>query len=120
MNMYEYKGRMYSANELSEMSGIAVATIRSRLRKGYSVSEAVQLTPTNESVLEFNDASWWEDWLGMSTSYLHEIYWKWCVSNGYTPLSKIPFVREIMRMYPQLKTVPTRKDNECCRIIRLK
>lgn len=115
----EYNNQIYTIPELSELSGIAPATIRERLRKGYSVEESLRDNPLHDSVKEFNEASWYEDWIGMSTSYLYEIYWNWCVSAGYTPVSQTSFVREILSIYPNLKCVPTRhKDGTCNRIIR--
>jgi hypothetical protein len=117
--MYHYNDRWYTIKELSDMSGIAATTIRTRLRRGYTLEQSLQHTLVDESVVMFNEASWYEDWIGMSTSYLHKIYWKWCVSNRYTPLSQISFTRQIMQMYPNLKTVPTKnKDGYSSRIIR--
>lgn len=120
MAKYEFRGSWYTPNELSEMSGIPAHTLRDRLRRGYSIEEAVTTVPTQDSVKEFCDASLWEDWLGMSMSDLYEIYWRWCVSHGYTPLSKQGFSRQITNLYPMLKTVPTKKDGKCYRIIRLR
>lgn len=118
MNVYEYKGIHYTVTELSEMSGVAPATIRDRLRRGYPIEQAITPNPLDESVIMFNEASWYKDWIGMSTSYLYEIYYKWCVSYGYTPINIKGFTRQIMRLYPNLKTVPTRKKHMCMRIIR--
>lgn len=118
MKMYEYKDQMVTINELSEISGIAPATIRDRIRRGYTVEEAVQIVPTNVGVREFCESSWYEDWIGVSTKYLHTIYWKWCIEHGYEPLNQQAMTRQILKMYPQLKTVPTRLDTGCCRIIR--
>ena len=118
MKVYEYKGKIYNIEELSFMSGIEKATLRERLRCGYSVEEAMSLSPIKDSVKEFCESSWYEDWIGMSTKYLHEIYFKWCISNGHTPLGQQGFTRQILKLYPQLKTVPTRKETYCCRVIR--
>lgn len=115
-----YNGNWYTAKELAELSGLPPHTVRDRLRRGYSVEEAVRPIPTHDSVKEFADSSWYEDWIGMSTNDLHEIYWKWCVSHGYTAISKQGFSRQLFGMYPMLKTVPTKKGNKCFRIIRLK
>lgn len=116
--MYPLKDALYSIQDLSAMSGIEEHTIRDRLRRGYSVESAIKHELVHESVEEFADASWYGDWIGMSTTYLYEIYWGWCRSHGFTPLSQISFTRQIMKMYPNLKTVPTRRDNGCMRIIR--
>ena len=113
-----YEGKMYTIEELSFMSGIEKATIRDRIRRGYSVEEAIQMSPIHESVREFCYSSLYEDWIGMSTKYLHEIYFKWCISNGYAPTNQQAFTRQILKLYPSLKTVPTRYDTHCCRVIR--
>ena len=118
MAKYEFRGSWYTTKELSEISGIAPATIRDRLRRGYSVEEAIKIAATKDSIVEFTQASWWEDWIGMPISDLHKIYWKWCVSNGYTPLHIQGFSRQLMSMYPNLKTVPITKDGKCYRVIR--
>ena len=120
MMKYLYKNNLYSVNELSDMSGINAATIRARLRGGYSVEQAVSDSPIHDSVIEFCEASYYHDWIGMSTTYLYEIYWNWSVSNGYTPLQIQGFSRQLFMLYPMLKVVPTRKSNTCSRIIRFK
>lgn len=120
MAKYQYNDTWYTPNELSELSGIAAHTIRDRLRRGYPVEEAIKITPIKDSVREFGESSWYEDWIGMSMSDLHEIYWKWCVSSGYTPIQKQGFSRQLMGMYPMLKTVPTKRGNQCLRVIRMK
>ena len=116
----EFRGKFYTIKELSELSGIAPATLRDRLRRGYSVEQAVRPTATAESVEQFSEASWWEDWIAMPINDLHTIYWKWCVSNGYTPLPKQPFSRHVMSLHPQLKTVPSRVGGVYQRIIRVR
>ena len=118
MNVYEYKGQSYTVNQLSEISGIAPHTLRDRFRRGYTVEEVIKQQPINNSVKLFCEASWYQDWIGMSTSYLYKIYWNWCVSNQHTPIQLKGFTRQIMSLYPNLKTVSTRKKTECCRIIR--
>ena len=120
MKFYELKGSYYTINDLAEMSDIAPQTLRARLRQGYSVEEAVSLIPVHESVKEFCAASLYTDWLGMSISDLHKIYWKWCVSHEYTPLSKQGFSRQVMSIYPVLKIVPSKCGDSYCRIIRMR
>ena len=120
MSKYEFRGKLYTIRELSELSGIAPATIRDRLRRGYPVEQAARPVATNESVEQFSEASWWEDWVAMSISDLHAIYWKWCVSNGYTPLPKQPFSRQLLRLYPQLRTIPIYQGGKYQRVIRLR
>ncbi len=120
MSKYEYKNRWYTPNELAEISGVAAHTIRDRLRRGYSVDESIKVVATHDSVKEFSESSWYEDWIGMSINALYEIYWSWCISNGYTPLQKQGFSRQLLGMYPMLKTVPTRRGDKCYRIIRMR
>ena len=120
MKRYYLKNHWYTVNELSEMSGVQPHTLRDRLRRGYSVEEAVSLAPTATSVKEFCEASWYEDWIGMSINDLYEIYWKWCIQSGYTALQKQGFSRQIMSVYPMLKTVPTKRGDKCHRVIRLR
>ena len=117
---YHYNGNLYSINELSEMSGIASATIRDRLRRGYSIEEAVKAVATNESVVQFAESSWWEDWIGMPISGLYKIYWRWCIQNGYTAIQIQGFSRQLMSMYPNLKTVPNKVDGRSIRVIKEK
>ena len=118
MRFYEYEGGMYTINDLAEMSGVEAATIRARLRKGHSVEDAVRSHVMDSGVKAFCEASWYRDWIGMSTAYLHKIYWKWCMEHGYAPLHVKGFTRYLMQMYPNLKTVPTRQSTGCCRVIR--
>mgnify|MGYP003291541627 CR=1 FL=1 len=120
MAKYELNGHWYTPNELSEISGIAAPTIRDRLRRGYTVEEAIKMVAVSSSVEEFSEASWWKDWIGMATSDLHKIYKEWCVQNGYTPLTKQGFSRQLFKMFPNLKTVPTRLEDRSVRIIREK
>ena len=117
---YEFRGKLHTIKELSEASGIAPATLRDRLRRGYSVEQAVRPTVISESVEQFCEASWWEDWIGMPISDLHKIYWKWCISHGYTVLQTQPFSRQLMQLNQQLKTVPSYQNGKYQRIIRVR
>lgn len=118
---YELNGNWYTIKELSEISGIKCHTIRDRVRRGYSIEEAIKVAPTNEGVKEFCEASYWGDWVGMPISDLYGVYWKWCLSNGFTPLQIRGFSRQLFKMYPNLKTVPTAvQDGRYYRIIREK
>lgn len=114
MAKHELKGHWYTTKELSEMSGIAAHTLRDRLRRGYSVEEAIKPTLTHASVSEFSEASYWGDWIGMPIMSLYKIYWSWSVSHGYTPLQIQGFSRHLFQLYPNLKIVP----NKTGRVIR--
>ena len=120
MAKYELKGSWYTPNELSEMSGIPAHTVRDRLRRGYSVEEAIKVIPTHDSVKEFCNASSWEDWIGMPMDDLFKIYWRWSIQNGYSTLQKQGFSRQILGMFPMLKTVPTKQGEKCHRVIRMR
>lgn len=113
-----YNDSVYTIHELSEMSGIAPATLRDRLRRGHTVEEAIKVTPVTDSVREFCEASWWKDWIGTSTSSLYENYWQWCMSHGYSPIHIKGFTRQLMKIYPNLKVVPQLKDGMYYRMIR--
>lgn len=120
MARYEYNGKWYTPDELSELCGIKAHTIRDRLRRGYTPEEAIKVLPTQDSVREFATSSFYEDWIGMSINDLHTIYWKWCISNGYSPVGKQGFSRHIMSMHPMLKIVPTKVNGKCIRLIKLR
>ncbi len=120
MNHYCYKGIPHTIKQLSEMSGIAPATIRDRIRRGYSIKQAISAAPSNDSVKEFCEASLWEDWINQPINDVYIIYYNWCIAHEYTPLAKQGFSRHLMSMYPWLKTVPTKRGNKCYRIIRPK
>ena len=120
MKRYEFKGQWYTVNELSELGGIRPHTLRDRLRRGYSVEEALKVIPTDDSVKEFCEASYWKDWIGLSISDVYQIYWKWVVSGGGQPISKQGFSRHLVQLYPTLKTVPTKSANGYARIIRMR
>lgn len=120
MARYDFNGKWYTPTELSEISGVKAHTIRDRLRRGYSVEEAIKVTAINDSVKEFTAASWWEDWIGMPISDLFKIYWRWSISKGYSPLQIQGFSRQLMSMYPMLKIIPTKRGDKCFRIIRMR
>ena len=120
MHRYAYQGRMLTINELSEMSGIRHHTLRDRLRRGYTVEQAVRPSPLHESVTQFCDASHWKDWIGEPIHEVYEVYWKWCVNHQYQPVAKQGFSRQLKTIYPQLKTVPTKRFGGCDRVIRVR
>lgn len=117
---YELNGKWYTIKELSDISGLLAHTIRDRLRRGYTVEEAIKIMATDDSIKEFCEASYYLDWIGMPISDLYEIYWKWCVSYGYTPTSKQKFSRHLLQILPMMKTVPTRNGETYQRIIRMR
>ena len=120
MFRFVYKDQVVTVKELSEMSGISAATIRDRIRRGYTIEQAMSPSPLFESVVQFIDASHWEDWIGMSINDLYEIYWGWCLKNDLKPMMKQGFSRQLFTIYPWLTTVPTKKSGKYNRILRVK
>lgn len=120
MHRYTYRDQLLTIKELSEMSGVQAHTLRDRLRRGFTVEQAIRPSPIHDSVEQFCEASYWRDWIGMSINDLYEIYWRWCIQHGYTASTKQGFSRQLNTIYPQLKTVPTQKGDTCQRIIREK
>lgn len=118
MAKHEYRGKWYTTQELADMAGMSGHAFRDRLRRGYTVEQALQPAPLHNSIKEFTDASYWKDWIGLSITDLYKIYWKWCVSNEYTPLQKQGFSRQLFTIYPNLKCVPTKYAGISIRIIR--
>lgn len=109
MRFYEYRGQMYNARELSDLCGVNYKTLVDRLRRGYSVEEAVADQPrVPDSVIEFELASHPPDWDGMVNEELYRIYHEWCVNNDYVPENSIHFTRSIKRLLPNIRIVPTR------------
>lgn len=119
MNRYEYKGVMYTINELSELSGIKPATIRQRLRSGYDLTNALKEKPIHTSVELFSEASWWMDWEGQSIDKLYQIYCNWCDKNFYNIVPKQTFGKEIQLLYP-IYTVPNFNKGTYTRVIRFR
>ena len=115
-----YKNVLFTINELSEMSGIAPATLRDRLRRGYSVDQAMKVVCVDDGVEQFCEASHWEDWIGMPINDLYEIYWKWVVSNEYRPLPINTFSKQLKQIYPMIKTVPITRNNKSYRVVRVR
>ena len=84
------------------------------------MEQTVRPIATNDSVEAFCEASHWEDWIGMSINELHTIYYKWCVSHGYTPISKQGFSRHMLSLNPWLKVIPIKRGGKSYRMIRRK
>ena len=94
-------------------------TLRDRLRRGFPVTEAIKLKPTQECVKEFIEASDYHDWIGMSINELYKIFWEWCIKHRYTNIpQKQGFSRQLMSHYPMLKVIPIQIDGKSHRVIR--
>lgn len=124
MKYYQYKGETYNIRELSDLSGVNYTTICERLKRGYTVEEALSDGyKIPESVEEFFHASHPPDWDRMTTDHLFDIYATWCRRHDYEVESKVHFVRSIKRCVPLLKVIPSRVRTsdgvKYCRIIRV-
>ena len=101
------------------MSGLSVSLIRKRLLKGYSVEQSLRDNPIHDSVAAFDEASYWGDWIGLSSKQLYQRYWKWCVSNDWKPVSHRTLVTQLLPKY-NLHTVPMVVGENSQRYIRQK
>ena len=119
MNKYEYKGVLYTVNELSDISGIQPATIRQRLRSGYDLTNALKFRPVHTSVEIFTEASHWRDWEGQTINDIYQVYCDWCNKHLYRLVPKQTFGKEIKMLFP-IYTVPAFRNGEYCRVIRFR
>lgn len=105
-----YNGKWYTINRLAELSGVSAPAIRDRLRRGYSIEQAVCPHPMKDSIKEFILASYYKDWIDEKLDDVYQVYWKWCLANGFTPDTKTTFSRQLFGLYgvyvPYLKVVP--------------
>ena len=109
MKQYLYKDNVYNIKELSEMSGIKYTTLAERLKRGYTVEEAVSAnTKIPESVIQFDHHSDYTDWDGLTSDKLYENYMMWCLKYTMPIESKVHFTRCVKRLHPNIRFVPTR------------
>lgn len=104
-----YKDQIYNARELADLTGVKYTTLIERLKRGYTVEEAVEYNARiPESIMEFDAASDLQDWDGITTDDLYSIYWKWCNNNHLPKESKVHFVRSIKKLHPEIRVAPAR------------
>lgn len=109
MKQYLYRGNTYSIRELSEISGIKYTTLAERLKRGYTVDEAVcGNTRIPESIIQFDNHSDYTDWDGLVSEQVYKIYISWCLKHHFNVESKVHFTRCIKRLHPNIRFVPTR------------
>lgn len=108
MKRYYYRDNWYTVKEIASMTGVEYVRLLQRLYNGYSIEQAVTDNPLRESVLEFFQASHWEDWVDETSDAVYTIYWQWCVKHGHNPECKNVFMKSVRQCYPQLTTVPNR------------
>lgn len=107
-----YDSRLFNLRELSEFCGVNYTTLCNRLRRGYSIEEAVaydQRVPA--SVSRFLYESHPPDWDGMTNEAVYKIYFNWCIKNNYPIESKIHFIRTLKQCLPNMRVVTTRIKN---------
>lgn len=111
MKQYLYKDQLLNGKELAAKCGIKYTTLMERLRRGYTLEEAVQSEPkVPDSILEFDNASDYMQWEGMTNAELYEIYVKWCGNpdHKYSVESDVHFSRCIKQLHPNIRIVPAR------------
>lgn len=109
MKQVLYNNQLFNLKELSEFTGIKYTTLSERLKRGYSVEEAItEKSRIPESIEQFVQASYPKDWDGMTNEELYKIYFNWCVRNEHYAESNVHFTRCLKRIVPNLRTVPTR------------
>lgn len=111
MKNFLYKDELYSGKELAAKCGIKYTTFMERIKRGYTVEEAVQTDyKIPDSIKAFDDASNYFDWNGMTNAELYDIYRKWCMKEDhkYPVESDVHFGRSIRLLHPNIRIVPTR------------
>lgn len=110
-----YKNQVYNAKELSDLTGIKYGTLCDRLRRGYTVEEAIadqQRIP--ESIIEFVQASHPPDWEGHVNEEIYFQYMRWCENHEpkFEYESIVHFMRSLKKAVPTLRVVPSRIKNK--------
>lgn len=110
MKQYLYNGQLYSGKELAELSGVKYTTLMERIKRGYSVEEAIaDGTRVPESILVFCDEYDPADWNGLENGQLYMTYRAWCIENNYIPETQVHFSRSLKRQLGErYHIVPTR------------
>lgn len=112
MKFYEYRNQLYTMRELADLTGVNYTTMVERLKRGYTVEEAVADEPrVPDSINAFVEASYPPDWDGMVNADLYKAYAKWCDRNDYRAESNVQFARCVKKVIPTLRTVPSRIKN---------
>lgn len=120
MIKYEYEGNYYTIKQLSEMCSVEEATLRYRIKAGYTVKQAMSDIPIKNSIKRFVDGSDWHDWLDQTTTTVYNSYFDWCKKNKMVAETKILFMKQLFLLIPWLKSVPMKDKNGCgARYIRL-
>lgn len=109
MRHFLYNDQVFTGKQLAEFTGVSYTTLMERIKRGYTVEEAVESAQKiPESIQAFTEASDYHDWAGLVNSELYKIYRDWCARNDQEPESSVHFTRCIKRIYPNIRIVPTR------------
>lgn len=117
---YLYKDDYYTLDELSEMSGFTVKQLRDRMYRGHTIEEAMEPIPIHTSVRLFNEASHWEDWVGMPSNDLYEMYFTWCQKNDLKPVTHRQLMTELLPIWNLHTVSMLASDGVARRYIRKK
>lgn len=105
MILYEYKGEARTAKGLCDEFGISYQTFKTRIKKGYSVEQALGLKSCiDDSIFAFVSGSDPKSWNGLTMIQLFDKYSKWCIKKGYTAVTKSKFTHSIRSLVPTLET----------------
>lgn len=115
---YDYRGGKHTIEELSAMSGYSTKQLRNRLYRGFSIEQAMREVPMHDSVVAFDEASYWGDWIGMAIEDLYQIYWKWCVNNDWHPVTKRQLSSELLPRYGLQTVSMATPDGKSQRYVR--
>lgn len=105
MILYEYKGEARTAKGLCDDFGVPYQTFKTRIKKGYSVEQALGLkSRVDESISAFVSDSDIKSWDGLTMMQLFDKYSKWCIKKGYSSVTKSKFTHSIRELVPNLET----------------
>lgn len=120
LKQVEYKGELFTIEQLHAISGMPADVIRYRLRNGYSVEDAIAEVAIKKSIKVFIDNNDWHDWVNKSTGDVYQQYCKWCHDEGYQSESKTHFMRQLLGIIPWLVSTPNKtRDGKSIRVLRL-
>lgn len=100
MKYYEYGDGMTTIQELSNKYGIKYTTLVERLKRGYTVEEAIAGERMPESVKQFVDNSYPPDWNGLLNEDLYKRYVEWCDKHDFERESQVHFSRCLKKLVP--------------------
>lgn len=104
-----YKGNLYTGKELADFTGVKYTTLMERLRRGYTVEEAVaDESRIPASVQAFVDEYDVMSLNGQTCKEVFNTYRCFCVIHHLIPETQVHFGKSIKRLLPNFRMVPTR------------